>query len=165
MKPISHRAESGIGATCKNNLATGLAGQALIMTRDGERRVRDLAPAARVITRDSGTAILRDLRSRRMTGAVVRIRAGSLGHRRPEGDAVLPAGQPVLLRDWRARALYGAAQVLVPVHRLVDGEFVTLHPGVTMTVFELRFDRPHVLYVDGLEVSSHLDDPARHLCA
>jgi len=137
---------------------TGLMGRALIMTLSGECRVEALRPGDRVITRDSGTATLRHLRRRRVTSPVVHIKARSLGHNRPEGDAMLPAGQPVLVRDWRARALFGAAQALVPASRLVDGEFVTLQPDAAMTVYNLEFDNPHVLYVDGLELASHMGD-------
>ena len=75
-------------------------------------------------------------------------------------DATLPAGQPVLVRDWRAKALFGAEQALVPAARLVDGEFVTLHEAATMTVYDIEFDTPHVLYVDGLEVASHMAECA-----
>ncbi|MDM8165315.1 Hint domain-containing protein [Roseovarius sp.] len=139
---------------------TGLPGGALIMTLDGELRVSDLRPGTRVITRDTGMAVLRSIRRRRITGRAVRIKASSLGHNRPERDATLPAGQPVLVRDWRAKALFGAEQALVPAARLVDGEFVTLHEAATMTVYDIEFDTPHVLYVDGLEVASHMAECA-----
>ncbi|MEQ9259078.1 MAG: Hint domain-containing protein [Roseovarius sp.] len=135
----------------------GLPGAALIMTLKGEVPVADLRPGARVVTRDTGTAILKQVRRRRITGRAVSIKASSLGHNRPERDALLPAGQQVLVRDWRAKALFGAPQVLVPAERLVDGEFVTLSTGLSMEVHDLIFDSPHVLYVDGLEVASSLE--------
>lgn len=163
MKPTSVGPNRKTDPHTDSRLSAGLPGRALIMTLEGEKRVADLKPGDRVITRDSGTAALRGLTRRRIAGAAVRIRASSLGHNRPESDTTLPAGQPILVRDWRAQAIYGAPQALVPAHRLVDGEFVTLVPDVTMTVFDLKFDSPHVLYVDGLEVSSKLDDPARHV--
>jgi len=156
MKPTSVRQDTGI--TNRKHADTGLMGRALIMTLDGEKPIRDLKPGDRIITRDTGTAILKDVRVRRITGCAVRIKASSLGHNRPEHDATLPAGQPILVRDWRAQALFGAKQVLVPAARLVDGEFVTLHTDAAMTVYDLEFDSPHVLYVDGLEVASYLGD-------
>ena len=55
----------------------------------------------------------------------------------------------------RAEAIFGSKQAMVPAARLVDGEFVTLHDDATMTVYQLDFDAPHVLYVDGLEVGVH----------
>ena len=156
MKPAFARQDTfDLSPTVDQNEA-GLLGGSVIMTLDGEMRVSDLRPGSRVITRDTGMAVLRSVRRRRITGRAVRIKASSLGHNRPERDATLPAGQPVLVRDWRARALFGAEQALVPVSRLVDGEFVTLRDNATMTVYDLEFDTPHVLYVDGLEVASFM---------
>ena len=156
MKPTSVRQDSGTSPRLRAE--TGLMGRALIMTLNGEKPVRELKPGDRIITRDTGTAILKDIRKRRISGFAVRIKANSLGHNRPERDATLPAGQPVLVRDWRAQALFGAKQVLVPAARLIDGEFVTLQKDATMTVYDLEFDSPHVLYVDGLELASYMGD-------
>lgn len=136
----------------------GLLGHSLIMTLTGEKRVADLKPGERIVTRDAGAAVLRDVCQRRIMARAVRVKASSLGHNRPERDATLPAGQPVLVRDWRAQALFGAPQVLVAAARLVDGEFVTLRDSTSMTVYDLKFDTPHVLYVDGLETASFLGD-------
>jgi len=135
---------------------TGIPGASLIMTLDGEGEVTDLRPGARIITRDSGAAVLRRVRRRRVVAHSVHVRAGSLGHNRPDHDAILAAGQPVLVRDWRALALFGAPQALMPAERLVDGEFVTLRDPAPMALHDLEFDTPHVLYVDGLEVASAL---------
>ena len=135
---------------------TGIPGASLIMTLDGEGEVTDLRPGARIITRDSGAAVLRRVRRRRVVARSVHVRAGSLGHNRPDHDAILAAGQPVLVRDWRALALFGAPQALMPAERLVDGEFVTLRDPAPMVLHDLEFDTPHVLYVDGLEVASAL---------
>lgn len=135
---------------------TGIPGASLIMTLDGECEVAGLRPGARIITRDSGTAVLRRVRRRRIVARSVQVRAGSLGHNRPDHDAVLAAGQPVLVRDWRAQALFGAPQALVTAERLVDGQFVTLRAPAPLVLHDLEFDTPHVLYVDGLEVASAL---------
>lgn len=156
MKPAFDRQDTYDSSLTVAQHDTGLLGDALIMTLDGELPVSALRPGTRVITRDTGMAVLRTVRRRRITGRAVRIKASSLGHNRPERDATLPAGQPVLVRDWRAKALFGAEQALVPVSRLVDGEFVSLLDNVTMTVYDLEFDTPHVLYVDGLEVASFM---------
>lgn len=156
MKPTFVRQESGISDGTAARGDTGLMGRSMVMTLQGEMRVDQLKPGDRIITRDTGTAILKHVRRRRISGRAVRIKASSLGHNRPEHDATLPAGQPILVRDWRAQALYGARQVLVPAERLVDGEFVTLQANASMTVHDLEFDSPHVLYVDGLEVASFM---------
>jgi hypothetical protein len=132
----------------------GLCADSIILTLNGEVRVGDLRPGMRVITRDRGAVPLKRIETRRVTCRAVRILAGSLGHTRPERDVILPAGQPILVRDWRAKALFGADQVLVPVARLVDGEFVTLEPAREILSCDLGFDGAHVLYVDGLELAT-----------
>jgi hypothetical protein len=66
----------------------------------------------------------------------------------------LPAGHPILIRDWRAQALFNARQAVVRADRLIDDEFITDAGRQTLTVYDLHFDRPHILYVDGLEVAS-----------
>ncbi|MFB9149567.1 Hint domain-containing protein [Roseovarius ramblicola] len=136
-------------------LATGLCAVGLLLTAAGERPVGALRPGDRVITRDAGMVTLRALTRRRLHTPLVRIRAGSLGHRRPGRDALLPACQPILLRDWRAHALFGRAQILVAAARLVDGEFVTHEGTGALDLCQLDFGAPHILYLDGLEVASH----------
>ena len=133
---------------------TGFFAGTTILTLDGELPVEFLSPGDRVITRDSGIATLRAVRTRRTVGNAVCIRAGTLGHLRPDQDALLPAGQHVLLRDWRAKALYGTDEALAPAERLVDGEYVTLIEDTALALYELVFDAPHILYADGLEIAS-----------
>lgn len=156
MAPKTVGQTGGRSAATAQSDAAGFMAGSVIMTMNGEARVRDVRPGDRIITRDSGMAVLRSVRSRRVTTRAVRIKAGSLGHTRPERDVTLPAGQPMLIRDWRAEAVFGAKQATVAAGRLVDGEFITLRDGVTMTIHELVFDSLHVVYVDGLEVASHM---------
>ena len=132
----------------------GLRAEGIIMTLDGERPVSELSAGDRVITRDSGVALVTSVSSRKITAQAIKILAGSLGHTRPECDVTIPSGQPVLVRDWRARALFGSRQAMVPAHRLIDGEFITELGEEEMTLYTIGFDAPHILYVDGLEVGS-----------
>ena len=69
-------------------------------------------------------------------------------------DVVLPEGQQILVRDWRAKALFGLREALAPAASLVDGEFITSEGLMTMVLYELQFDAPHVVYVDGLELGA-----------
>lgn len=131
----------------------GLPGMAQIVTAQGIRPVQDLRPGDRIITRDAGMAALARIAHQRVTCARVRILSGALGHARPDHEIVLPAAQRLLLRDWRARALYGRAQVLVPAARLVDGQYVSALPPGPMTLYSLHFDADHVVYAEGLELS------------
>ena len=134
----------------------GLMANSIILTLDGEKAVSDVRPGDRIITRDAGTAIVRNIRKRRIKADAIVIQAGSLGDTRPDRDMILPAGQGVLVRDWRAEAMFGARQALVPAERLIDGEFIRREGIANLTVIELEFDRPHILYVDGIEVAGQI---------
>ena len=136
--------------TARNALATGT----IVLTLDGAIPVEFINEGDRVITRDSGMAVVRHVRRSRARVNAVSVKAGSLGNTRPDRDAVLPASQELLIRDWRAEALFGASQALVPVSRLVDGEFIRDLGEQEIALVELVFDTPHILYADGLEVAS-----------
>ncbi|MBT51816.1 MAG: hypothetical protein CMF72_00040 [Mameliella sp.] len=127
---------------------------ALVLTLDGALPVEYLTPGDRVITRDSGTARLQALHTHRRRLAAVTIAPGTLGHMRPDHEVTLPAVQEILLRDWRASALFGARQALVPLSRLIDGTFIRDAGKVDLQLYELVFDTPHIVYADGLELAS-----------
>lgn len=138
----------------KAEVVCGIAAGTKVMTLDGEMPIEFLSAGDRVITRDTGMAMLKGIRSRKVACDVVHIAGGSLGHNRPEADVTVPAGQEILIRDWRAETLFGKKTALVSADRLVDGEYVRdLGKGV-MTVYELVFDRDHIIYAGGLEVAA-----------
>lgn len=153
MNTIGHTAERSAQSASKVAPLQGLMAGSVVLTLEGEMPVEFLSPGDRVITRDSGMAVVRAVHRRLAHMETVEIKAGSLGHARPEGDVTLPASQQVLIRDWRAEALFGSKQALVPARRLADGEFVTLHAPRDVTLHIIEFDREHVIYADGLEVS------------
>ncbi len=43
---------------------------------------------------------------------------------------------------------------MVEAHELIDGEFITDAGEQDLTLYELSFERAHILYVDGLEMAS-----------
>ena len=86
--------------------------------------------------------------------AKIRIKAGSLGHTRPDRDMIVAPGARIHIRDWRAEALFGAPTATVEASRLVDGEFLARLPTRDVKVFDLVFDREHIVYADGVEVLS-----------
>lgn len=140
----------------------GFAAGSAILTLDGAIPVEYLTPGDRVITRDVGMAILRDVTPIQFTGDMVSIKAGTLGHTRPEQDTLVPAMQKLLLRDWRAEALFGSKQALAPAHKLIDGEFIEHAGRRTVTLFQLRFDAAHILYIDGLEMACEPETALRN---
>jgi len=125
----------------------------VILTLDGALPVEHLNAGERIITRDRGMAILRGVTAFSTECDTVAVMAGTLGADRPDCDVILPADQKVLLRDWRAQALFGQAQALCPVRRLIDGEFIRAAGRRELRLFRLDFSAPHILYVDGMELA------------
>jgi hypothetical protein len=132
-----------------------LAPSSRILTLDGALPVEHLYPGDKLITRHGARALAAIDRIMLTAGTpIVEVTRNAFGGR-PERDVWLPASQRILIRDWRAKALYGQAQACVPAGQLVDGDFVrfaTLQHDVTC--YALRFGRPEVLYADGLELAS-----------
>ncbi|MBN7787567.1 Hint domain-containing protein [Ponticoccus gilvus] len=132
----------------------------VVLTLEGALPVEFINPGERVITRDSGMAVVRQVRRGFRRMRAVSIRAGSLGNARPDHDITLSASQEILVRDWRAPMLFGASQALIPVERLVDGEFIRHLGVIEIETVELVFDTAHILYADGLELASAAAVPA-----
>lgn len=146
--------DSSFAVTTMPANVAGLAAGTSVMTLDGELPVEHLSVGDRVITRDSGMSVLREIKSREVHVASIQIKAGSLGHTRPQDDMIVGPDTLVHIRDWRAKALFGADVATVKAKRLIDGEFVSEIEAASMTVYELIFDKQHILYADGLEVAS-----------
>ncbi|MGR3679577.1 MAG: Hint domain-containing protein [Paracoccaceae bacterium] len=131
---------------------SGLFPGTLILTKRGEIPVEALKPTDMVITRTTGFVPVCDVIKKSSVVRRIRVAAGSLGHTRPETDLILPAGQPVLLRDWRAPALFGRAQAVTEIGTLVDGEFIVDLGEQEMTLFQIILRDRSVIYAGGLEV-------------
>jgi len=140
-----------MGAATPMAIAPG----ATVLTLDGALPIEHLYPGDMLITRHGARPLAALDRVALPAGTqIVEIARNALGGR-PERDLWLPAAQRILIRDWRAKALYGQAQVCVPACQLVDGEYVRLSElDADVTCFALRFGRPEVVYADGLELAS-----------
>lgn len=140
-------------ATAAAAIATGIAMGTRVLTLQGALAVEFLEPGDRVITR-TGARVLRAVEVSVVRDAqVVTVAQGALGHDRPDAPMCLAAGQSVVLRDWRAQALYGAREATVPVARLVDGEFLCASTVAELRLFRLVFDAAEVVYADGVELA------------
>ncbi|MEO1780185.1 MAG: Hint domain-containing protein [Pseudomonadota bacterium] len=137
--------------TCISHV--GLVAGTIVLTSDGEIPVEFLSPGDRIITRNAGMVALRAVETEKVKTDAVRINAGALGHIRPPHTVMLPAAQTVLVRDWRAKALGGASQAVLPAGCLVDDEHITSLGARQMVLVKLGFDAPYVIYADGLELS------------
>lgn len=126
-----------------------------VLSLDGALPVEHLFVGDRVITRHGARPLIAiDKITLPAGSAIVRMTKNALGGR-PERDLWVPAGQRVLIRDWRAQALYGQKQACVPAGQLADGEYIRIETvQEALTGFALRFGRPEVFYADGLELAS-----------
>lgn len=133
---------------------TGLLPGTTLLTLEGEMPVEFVSVGDKVITRDSGIARIEHIqRTKRMVHTIA-LAAGSLGHTRPESDAILAGDQMCLIRDWRARAMFNVDRALVAARALVDGEFIRDLGMQEQTLIQIFCDGPHILYADGLELST-----------
>ena len=141
-------------ADAVESIESGLCSGTTIMTLDGEIPVEHLSVGDRVITRDCGMSVIKAINTRSVKMQTVRIKAGSLGHTRPDRDMIVALGARIHIRDWRAEALFGATTATVEAHRLVDGEFLARQDATNTTVYDIIFDREHIIYADGVEMIS-----------
>lgn len=134
-------------------LPVGLVAGTLVRTLDGILPVEFLEPGDRVVTRSGARQLGSISVSKRRMLRVVRISASTLGHDRPEHDLILAPGQRVVIRDWRAQAIYDTAVALIPAARLVDGGFIREEVLAEVRLFTLRFAEDEVIWAEGLEIA------------
>jgi len=132
---------------------TGIAMGTIVLTLDGEIPVEHLTAGDRVITRDSGMAILKSAQMREQSMRPYKISAERLGNGQPTADTYVAAGQQILVRGPLARALFKTDQSVVAVSRLADGEYITRCEEQVLRYFTLEFDTSHIIYANGLEVT------------
>ena len=124
-----------------------------VLTLDGELPVEFLSVGDRILTRN-GARRLRQIEVTVIQNArMVRISKDALGVGRPCGDVMLSADQQILIRDWRAKALYGSAQAMVPASRLADGEYIRSEIIREVRLYTLGFHDDAVIYAGGLELA------------
>ncbi len=130
----------------------GMAAGTQVLTVEGMRGVETLLPGDRLVTRAGACRLVQIEVTRLENARVVRIRPDTLGQGRPGAEVTLAAGQTLFLRDWRARALYGAEQVAVPAARLADGAYIRRETLPEARLYTLSFAQPQVIYAEGLEL-------------
>ena len=133
---------------------TGLITGSILLTLDGEIPVEHLSVGDKLITRDTGLSKVEHIQRSTRSVHTIALAAGSLGHTRPERDALLAGDQMVLIRDWRARAMFNSERALVAARALVDDEFITDQGMQETTLFQIFCDSPHIIYADGLELGT-----------
>ena len=138
----------------------GFAMGAGVLTLDGILPVEYLSPGDRIVTRNGArrlaaveVCLLRHAR-------VILLTANCLGSNRPSHSLIVTADQPILIHDWRARALYGTASALIPAARLADGEFIRAETLPELRLYTLTFAGAEVIYAGGAELACPVLTPA-----
>ncbi len=130
----------------------GLAAGTPVLTLMGAMPVEFLAPGDRVITR-AGARIVTAVEIAVVKDApMIRVSEGVLGKDRPQADMLVTPSQPILIRDWRARALTGVDQAVMTAERLVDGDYIRPETVAEARIVTLRFAEAQVIYAAGLEL-------------
>ena len=135
-----------------------------IATPDGAKKIEDIGPSDRVMTRDNGAQEVQWIGHRRMSGArlfalpterPIRIRQGGLRGAGPYEDLVVSPDQRILRRHRQARALWGEAEVLVRAGDLVGEPGVSIDHHLTETYYiNLMLPNHEVIWANGMEVES-----------
>ncbi|SIN96136.1 Hint domain-containing protein [Vannielia litorea] len=140
----------------------GISASARILTARGERRLGDLEPGERIISRTSGMIRLAGLTRFDCEACPIALAPHALGNGRPSDLVHVSPAQKLLLRDWRAKLLFGSAAALAPAAALVDNGYITRTPRLTgMEMVTLHFDAPQILYIGMLECAFEPDEASQ----
>lgn len=131
----------------------GLALGTPVLTLDGDLPVEFILPGDRVITRNGMRRVVQVEVTQVENARVVAISRDRMGVGRPADDILVAPSQQILIRDWRAKALYGQAEALIPAARLCDGEFIRAEILPELRFVTLRFEEPELIYVGGMELA------------
>lgn len=131
----------------------GMLAGTTVLTLDGALPVEYLSPGDRVLTRAGARRIAQIEVTVVRHARMVKIAHDTLGAGKPQDDVTVSAAQGILLRDWRAKALYGTAQAVVQASRLVDGCYIKSETLAEARLYTLVFAEPCVIYAGGLELA------------
>jgi Ca2+-binding RTX toxin-like protein len=130
----------------------------LIATPKGERRVEELEPGDRVITRDNGIQEIKwvghkpisfkELHAAEHLKPIL-IRAGALGNGLPERDMMVSPNHRVLVANDRTTLYFDEREVLAAAKHLVDNKGVSIVEPMGVTYVHFMFDHHEVVLSDG----------------
>jgi Hint domain len=142
------------------HLGQGVLAGTQVRTTEGVLPVEFLEPGDRIITRDGALRLMSVTSSWHTAATLIRVCASSLGYDRPEVDLLVAPGQHIVIRDWRAKVLYGGDVASVAASRLVDGEYVRTERLPIARIVTLQFEQPQVIFAEGLELACDAIAPA-----
>ncbi len=156
MKPktVGRVSDEQVSSPNAQSLCCGLPVGTPILTSQGTMAVEFLSAGDNIITRNGGAQPLVDVHATTHATRGIKFTAGCFGESGPAEDVILPPDQPMLLRDWRARAFFGQSQAMIRAGQLVDDEFILDIGPRKLVLFRLAFDRPRIIYANGIELGT-----------
>ncbi|WP_055192651.1 Hint domain-containing protein [Aliiroseovarius crassostreae] len=136
--------------------SSGIGADARVLTLSGEKPITEIKAGERLVAADVGVVRLRAISRKTMhLQDMIRINPTAMfGMSGKDAFHVAP-NQPILLRGWMAKAMFGKEQTLVAAHCLVDGELFSRPTGAgTVTLFQLHFAKRHLIRINGRDMSS-----------
>ncbi|GKY88985.1 Ig-like domain-containing protein [Sinisalibacter aestuarii] len=130
----------------------------MIATPKGERRVEELEPGDRVITRDNGIQEIKWVGHKPITFKElaaadhlkpVLIKAGALGNGLPERDMMVSPNHRVLVANDRTTLYFDEREVLAAAKHLVDNQGIQVVEPLGVTYVHFMFERHEVVLSDG----------------
>lgn len=138
-------------------------GTRITLATGAQKRIEELQPGDRILTRDSGARELRWIgqTTAQATGrmAPVLIRSGALNN---ADDLLLSPDHRLMIYQRRDRLGAGSSHLLVRARDLVNGDDVIICEGGYVDYFQLLFDQHHIIYAEGIAAESlYLDDATK----
>ena len=124
-----------------------------VLTLEGELPVEFLQPGDRILTRGGARRLVQVAVSVVRNARVVKISHGTLGVDCPTEDLTVSAAQPIMVRDRRARVIFGAPQAMLAASRLAYGEYIRTATLPEARLFTLTFENDAVIYAGGMELA------------
>ena len=141
----------------------------LITTASGEIKIDDLKVGDLVTTLDHGEQPIRWIGSRTLNLdeltakpklKPVRIPVGALGNGLPTRDLIVSQQHRVLVRSIIAKQMFKTSEVLVPAHKLVGIEGISIiEDAIELTYLHLLFARHEILFSEGAATESLYPGP------
>jgi len=132
----------------------GFAAGTRILCGKGPTPVEFVEIGDRVLTRDAGIARVTGVSRKTVRARFVAFYPYSMGENGPLSEMLLPGDQMMLIRNWRAREVFGTGCALVEARTLVDDMFIKMTEPREEVLFQISFASPHILYLEGVEVGS-----------
>ena len=135
-------------------------GTHITLATGAQRRIEDLRPGDRILTRDAGVQPIRLIGQStvRAQGAFapILIRKGALHN---ENDLLVSPDHRLFIYQRADTLGTGRSELLIKARHLVNGDSIVQTEGGFVDYFQLLFDQHQIIYAEGIAAESLLIDP------